>query len=106
MRFIDRWSLHLVVAFALLASSLAAQGPERIAQPQSQRSAKGYINQSDDPLLKAFRWRSIGPAGQGGRVDDIAVVEDDPSTFYVGFATGGVWKTTNNGTTFEPIFDI
>jgi photosystem II stability/assembly factor-like uncharacterized protein len=43
--------------------------------------------------------------GQGGRVDDIAVHPTDPHTFYVGFATGGLWKTTNNGTTFEPIFD-
>lgn len=63
------------------------------------------INAASDPLLRGFRWRSIGPVGQGGRVDDIAVVERTPSTFYVGFATGGIWKTTNNGTTFTPIFD-
>jgi len=63
------------------------------------------IHQSDDPILKHFTWRSIGPANMGGRIDDIAVVESNPSTFYVGFATGGVWKTTNNGTTFTPIFD-
>ena len=63
------------------------------------------INQSDDPWLKPFVWRSIGPAGQGGRVDDIAVSDQDPRVFYVGFATGGLWKTTNNGTTFEPVFD-
>ncbi|GIW52620.1 MAG: hypothetical protein KatS3mg081_1975 [Gemmatimonadales bacterium] len=105
MRAVYLWSLNLASALALLAGPLHAQGPERNTQPQSQRAENGYINQSDDPLLRAFRWRSIGPAGQGGRVDDIAVVEDDPSTFYVGFATGGVWKTTNNGTTFEPIFD-
>ena len=41
----------------------------------------------------------------GGRIDDIAVDENNPSTFYVGFATGGIWKTTNNGTTWTPIFD-
>jgi photosystem II stability/assembly factor-like uncharacterized protein len=41
----------------------------------------------------------------GGRIDDIAVVESNPSIFYVGAATGGVWKTINNGTTFEPLFD-
>ena len=63
------------------------------------------VNQSDDPLLRPFRWRSIGPVGQGGRVDDIAVDPTDPYTYYVGFATGGLWKTTNNGTTFESIFD-
>jgi photosystem II stability/assembly factor-like uncharacterized protein len=63
------------------------------------------INQSDDPLLRPFRFRSIGPASMGGRIDDFAVVDNDPSTIYVGFATGGVWKTTNNGTTWTPIFD-
>ncbi len=59
----------------------------------------------DDPLLQSFRWRSIGPAGQGGRVDDIAVHPNDRRTWLVGFATGGLWKTTNMGTTFEPVFD-
>lgn len=63
------------------------------------------INQSDDPLLQRFVWRSIGPAVMGGRVDDIAVDESDPSVIYVGFATGGIWKTVNNGTTWFPIFD-
>src|SRR4051812_18463902 len=63
------------------------------------------VHQTDDPILKNFTWRSIGPANMGGRIDDIAVVESKPSTFYVGFATGGVWKTTNNGTTFTPVFD-
>lgn len=41
----------------------------------------------------------------GGRIDDIAVVESNPYAFYVGLATGGVWKTVNNGTTWDPIFD-
>jgi len=62
-------------------------------------------NQSDHPLLAPFRWRSIGPVGQGGRVDDIAVHPVDARIWYVGFATGGLWRTRNNGTTFEPIFD-
>lgn len=63
------------------------------------------INQSDDPALRSFRWRVIGPVGQGGRVDDIAAVESNPSIFYVGFATGGLWKTENAGVTVTPIFD-
>jgi len=64
------------------------------------------INQSNDPVLKGFRWRSIGPASMGGRIDDIAAVDSNPYVAYVGFATGGVWKTVNNGTTWEPIFDV
>jgi photosystem II stability/assembly factor-like uncharacterized protein len=56
-------------------------------------------------MLRRLVWRGIGPASMGGRLDDIAVVESNPYIFYVGFATGGVWKTINNGTTFQPIFD-
>lgn len=63
------------------------------------------INQSDNPLLRPFRWRSIGPIGQGGRVDDIEVSPTDPHLFLAGFATGGLWRTTNNGVTFRPVFD-
>src|SRR5271170_1174982 len=59
----------------------------------------------DEPLLKNFPLRQIGPAVMGGRLDDIAVDEDRPSTFYLGAANGGIWKTTNNGTTWSPIFD-
>jgi photosystem II stability/assembly factor-like uncharacterized protein len=56
-------------------------------------------------LLKGLEFRNIGPTVMGGRVDDFAVVESRPSTFYVGAASGGIWKTVNNGTTFEPVFD-
>ena len=81
----------------ILAVAQAPQAPQAPLSPP--------INQATDPLLKPFRWRAIGPVGQGGRVDDFAVVETNPSTFYVAFATGGLWKTVNNGTTFEPVFD-
>ena len=50
-------------------------------------------------------WRSIGPAFMGGRATDVVGIPGDPSTFYVGLATGGILKTTNAGTTLEPIFD-
>ncbi|MBM3790223.1 MAG: hypothetical protein FJW35_07705, partial [Acidobacteria bacterium] len=48
---------------------------------------------------------NIGPAIMGGRIDDFAVVESDPRIVYVGTASGGIWKTVNAGTTWEPIFD-
>ncbi|MGH7713544.1 MAG: WD40/YVTN/BNR-like repeat-containing protein, partial [Gemmatimonadaceae bacterium] len=89
-----------VVALAVMASALAAQPPAQ--QPDTTRPP---INQADDPALRGFRWRVIGPIGQGGRIDDIAVVERDPQVFYVGFATAGIWKTSNNGVTFAPVFD-
>ena len=81
------------------AGILAEQQPAQEAPPPRP------INESDDPLLKRFAWRSIGPAVMGGRVDDIAADESNPSVMYVGYATGGIWKTVNNGTTWTPIFD-
>ncbi len=108
----------LVLGMAVLfAGSLGAQAPQAPARPAQPAAAQPApqpqtpppappINESADPVLKAFRWRSIGPANMGGRIDDIAVVESNPSIYYVGYATGGIFKTVNNGTTFEPIFDI
>src|SRR5215469_1754553 len=58
-----------------------------------------------DTAIKNLKFRSIGPATMGGRVDDFAVVESDPRIFYVGTAAGGILKTTNGGTTWEPVFD-
>lgn len=55
--------------------------------------------------LQQARWRSIGPATMGGRISDIAVDEKNPYTFYVGLATGGLLKTTNDGATWTPLFD-
>ncbi len=49
--------------------------------------------------------RSIGPAGMSGRVTAIDAVVSNPSTIYVGSASGGVWKSTSGGTSWEPIFD-
>ncbi|MGH7501873.1 MAG: VPS10 domain-containing protein [Longimicrobiales bacterium] len=91
-----------LVIFLVLGSPLASPV---FAQQAQEQAEEAMIHAPDHPLLRAFRWRSIGPAGQGGRVDDIAVRPDHPQTFFVGFATGGLWKTTNNGTTFEPVFD-
>lgn len=55
--------------------------------------------------LKGLPWRSVGPANMGGRVADLAIAPGNPKTFFVAFATGGLFKTTNNGTTFSPVFD-
>ena len=85
----------LIVLALLLVVCCAGAG---VAQDKSE-------NKLDDTFLKNLQFRAIGPAIMGGRIDDIAVVESNPSTYYVGAATGGVWKTTNNGTTFDPIFD-
>jgi len=102
MQFRFRWS-SLVAAGA--AITLATATPASAQRSNAAAPRPAPINISTDPLLRSFQWRSIGPSDMGGRVDDIAVVEKDPRIYYVGYATGGVFKTINGGTTFEPIFD-
>ncbi len=76
----------LIVLFALSFSSLQAQ-------------------ELTTELLNGLPLRNIGPATMSGRIVDLAVLESDPYTFYAATATGGVWKTTDNGISFEPIFE-
>jgi photosystem II stability/assembly factor-like uncharacterized protein len=85
----------LLVAALAAVTSVSFLVPGVIAAQQSQMES----------ATAALEWRQIGPTIMGGRVADLAVVESDPSTFYVGTATGGVWKTINGGTSFESIFD-
>ncbi len=56
-------------------------------------------------LVKNVPFAAIGPTIMGGRVVDLDVNPNMPSEFYVGYASGGVWHTLNNGTTFTPILD-
>ena len=101
----------IVIAVALATVTVYSQNA---ATPQNRGPAAAQaspsptptpINWSTDPTLKRFVFRSIGPASMGGRIDDFAVPEQNPYIIYVAFATNGVWKSTNNGTTFTPIFD-
>ncbi len=84
--------LSIFLFAVVLATSVAVRGQEGNGK-------------SEESILNNLQFRSIGPANMGGRIDDIAVIENNAPIFYVGAATGGVWKTTNTGTTFEPIFD-
>jgi photosystem II stability/assembly factor-like uncharacterized protein len=59
----------------------------------------------NENILKPIAFRSIGPTQQGGRFVDIAVALPQTGTFYMATASGGLWKTVNNGQTFTPIFD-
>ncbi len=55
--------------------------------------------------FSALKFRNIGPAFMSGRIADIAIHPEDYSTWYVAVGSGGVWKTENSGTTWEPVFD-
>jgi photosystem II stability/assembly factor-like uncharacterized protein len=85
---------------ALLALALSG-GPAAPAAKEPRAAARGFGE--DD--VKGLPWRSLGPASMGGRVSAIALVPGSRTSFYVGYATGGVFKTDNLGTTFAPVFD-
>ena len=95
-----------VIALPFFFASVGTQEGQPPAPTQATTPAPApMINASDDPLLAPFRFRSIGPASMGGRIDDVEVAPSDPNIIYIGYAVGGVWKSENNGTTWDPVFD-
>src|SRR5664279_384050 len=73
--------------------------------PATSARAQQRTTSLDSATLAFFGWRNVGPADMGGRVADIAGIPSPSKTFYVAAAAGGIWKTTNAGTTFRPVFD-
>ena len=67
--------------------------------------ACGAWGQSAESLLQAMRWRNVGPAVFAGRVVDVEALDNDFRYVITASASGGVWKSTNAGTTWTPIFD-
>ncbi len=117
-----KWMAALCLATALLLSTSGFADPQKDsgkAKTQTSKSAGAPKSAAApaaaapaapsgpdyDAVLRGLRFREIGPATMGGRIDDFAVVESNPQIIYVGAATGGVLKSTNGGTTWEPIFD-
>jgi len=66
---------------------------------------KGDKDKDKPSAFSGLKLRSIGPALTSGRIADLAVNPKKPSEYYIAVASGGVWKTTNSGNTYEPIFD-
>ena len=86
---------------------LALAGLLALAAAPTPAAAQSDMDTPQDPFAQAtaaLEFRAIGPTIMSGRVSDLAVVESDPRIFYVGTASGGVWKTENAGITFEHIF--
>ncbi|MEM6827739.1 MAG: glycosyl hydrolase [Pseudomonadota bacterium] len=77
-------------------------GNAAIAQEDGGDEAQPALS---SPTFNAFELRNIGPAFMSGRIADIAIVQDDPATWYVAVGSGGVWKTENAGTTWTSLFD-
>ena len=77
----------------------ATPGTDRLAGYEKRKTLDA------SSLVNNVKFRSIGPSVMSGRVADVDVNNANPIEFYVGYASGGLWKTTNNGISFTPLFD-
>lgn len=91
------------VVLSLLVISLLSVGNVFAQKKKSKKEESKYFLNSG--MLSTLKFRSIGPAMISGRIIDLAIRPDNFSEYYVAVASGGLWKTTNNGVTFKPIFD-
>ncbi len=66
---------------------------------------KKHLNLKQNSIFKSIKWKGLGPYFMGGRITDIAGYNNKPYTFLLATASGGLWKTENNGTTWESLFD-
>ena len=85
------------LTFVLISSFVIA--PENKKDKDKEKSTLIKTN------IGGLKFRSIGPALTSGRIADLAVNPNHPQEYYLAVASGGVWKTTNSGTTYQPIFD-
>jgi photosystem II stability/assembly factor-like uncharacterized protein len=90
-------TLALLAVTSVAGAQSKTNNKKPAAPPDSSKFTSG--------LLSGLALRSIGPALTSGRVADIAIDPSDKRTWYVGAASGGVWKSTNGGISFSPIFD-
>jgi photosystem II stability/assembly factor-like uncharacterized protein len=68
-------------------------------------AAFAHAQTADQNLIKDLKWRNIGPANMQGRISDLKALDNDFTTVLLAGASGGVWKSNNAGTTWEPIFE-
>ncbi len=95
--------LVLLIIMMISATAQARPKPDGAADfKDRQRAWERHQGMVASSPYAGLEWRSVGPVVQGGRLVDMEVVPGQPYTFYAAYASGGLWKTTNNGHTFEP----
>ncbi|WP_419213307.1 WD40/YVTN/BNR-like repeat-containing protein [Maribacter sp. X9] len=89
-----------LAGISMVSAQLQPTTPEQV---QASLAAKKTMEENS--LLKNLPLRNIGPSIMSGRVVDLAVNEANPTEYYVAYASGGLWYTNNNGTSFTPVMD-
>ena len=97
-----RLTMALAAVIVVILGALAL-GSARAQEPQGSSAPAGAAT-VDPSLYSAMRWRLIGPY-RAGRVSAVAGIPGNPAVFYIGLPGGGVWKTTDGGRVWKPIFD-
>src|SRR5881628_1981700 len=92
-------SAALCFSFLLFYTSISYSQKTKTSTSSTEKSS---VSSS---VLSGLKFRSIGPALTSGRIVDLAVNPRNTSEYYVASANGGVWKTTNAGVTYTPVFD-
>lgn len=98
----------LVIGIVTISPAQKRNKEEYPEATSAEKRWEGYMNRlelEENSLVKKLPFRNIGPTVMSGRVTDLAVNPKDPTHFYVAYASGSLWETTNNGTSFAPIFD-
>ena len=91
-------------SFLHICTSVLAQVKPTLAG-ERMKSVEQRLALEKRSIVNDVKFRSIGPSIMSGRVVDVDVNPVDPTEFYIAYATGGLWHTTNNGQSFTPIFD-
>ena len=89
----------IIFLFLLLCIPVLPQGKKKSNKKSDDKTALEKAN------VSGLKFRSLGPALTSGRISDIAVDPNNFNEYYVATSAGGVWKTSNAGNTFHPIFD-
>lgn len=97
----------LMLIFTVLSSTISAFAAKKDDKKgkDSDKDKDKDKKELNSGTFSALKFRSIGPAFASGRIADFAVNPDNPDNYFVAVASGHVWRTKNNGTTWEPIFD-
>ncbi len=106
-----RTTILACLVLVMMNTDLTAQRRKKTTTPSATTAEtrwEGYLQRqkiTEKSLVKNVPFRNVGPTIMSGRVVDLEVNPTDPTHFYVAYASGGLWETKNEGTSFTPIFD-